>query len=153
THTRKSRDKNEQGEELEEVVTLQGLEPWSVMRDGILEFYQRNESLYAPISMQMYPSVFSPNTFDDQWIRKDFSYETDNPKELRRLAYNELKKHCYPAITYEVDGYMDADVGDTVKVYDDEFKPLLIIQARVSDQKISFTNPTSNKTIFANFKA
>ncbi|ORO50376.1 hypothetical protein B7724_00380 [Streptococcus oralis subsp. tigurinus] len=151
--TGKRRVKNEKGEEVEEVVTLQGLEPWSVMRDGILEFYQRNESLYAPISMQMYPSVFSPNTFDDQWIRKDFSYETDNPKELRRLAYNELKKHCYPAITYEVDGYIDADVGDTVKVYDDEFKPLLIIQARVSDQKISFTNPTSNKTIFANFKA
>ena len=151
--TGKRRIKNEKGEEVEEVVTLQGLEPWSVMRDGILEFYQRNESLYAPISMQMYPSVFSPNTFDDQWIRKDFSYETDNPKELRRLAYNELKKHCYPAITYEVDGYIDADVGDTVKVYDDEFKPLLIIQARVSDQKISFTNPTSNKTIFANFKA
>ena len=151
--TGKRRVKNEKGEEVEEVVTLQGLESWSVMRDGILEFYQRNESLYAPISMQMYPSVFSPNTFDDQWIRKDFSYETDNPKELRRLAYNELKKHCYPAITYEVDGYIDADVGDTVKVYDDEFKPLLIIQARVSDQKISFTNPTSNKTIFANFKA
>lgn len=151
--TGKRRVKNEKGEEVEEVVTLQGLEPWSVMRDGILEFYQRNESLYAPISMQMYPSVFSPNTFDDQWIRKDFSYETDNPKELRRLAYNELKKHCYPAITYEVDGYIDADVGDTVKVYDDEFKPLLIIQARVSDQKISFTNPTNNKTIFANFKA
>lgn len=151
--TGKRRVKNEKGEEVEEVVTLQGLEPWSVMRDGILEFYQRNESLYAPISMQMYPSVFSPNTFDDQWIRKDFSYETDNPKELRRLAYNELKKHCYPAITYEVDGDIDADVGDTVKVYDDEFKPLLIIQARVSDQKISFTNPTSNKTIFANFKA
>lgn len=151
--TGKRRVKNEKGEEVEEVVTLQGLEPWSVMRDGILEFYQRNESLYAPISMQMYPSVFSPNTFDDQWIRKDFSYETDNPKELRRLGYNELKKHCYPAITYEVDGYIDADVGDTVKVYDDGFKPLLIIQARVSDQKISFTNPTSNKTIFANFKA
>nr|DAK18586.1 MAG TPA: tail protein [Caudoviricetes sp.] len=151
--TGKRRVKNEKGEEVEEVVTLGGLDPWSVTRDGILEFYQRNESLYAPISMQMYPSVFSPNTFDDQWIRKDFSYETDNPKELRRLAYNELKKHCYPAITYEVDGYIDADVGDTVKVYDDEFKPLLIIQARVSDQKISFTNPTSNKTIFANFKA
>lgn len=151
--TGKRRVKNEKGEEVEEVVTLQGLEPWSVMRDGILEFYQRNESLYAPISMQMYPSVFSPNTFDDQWIRKDFSYETDNQKELRRLAYNELKKHCYPAITYEVDGYIDADVGDTVKVYDDGFKPLLIIQARVSDQKISFTNSTSNKTIFANFKA
>ncbi|MGQ9051830.1 phage tail spike protein [Streptococcus oralis] len=151
--TGKRRVKNEKGEEVEEVVTLGGLEPWSVMRDGILEFYQRNESLYAPISMQMYPSVFSPSTFDDQWIRKDFSYETDNPKELRRLAYNELKKHCYPAVTYEVDGFIDVEIGDTIKIYDNGFSPALMIQARVSEQKISFTNPSSNKTTFSNFKA
>ena len=151
--TGKRRVKNEKGEEVEEVVTLGGLDPWSVMRDGILEFYQRNESLYAPISMQMYPSVFSPNTFDDQWIRKDFSYETDNPKELRRLAYNELKKHCYPAVTYEVDGFIDVEIGDTIKIYDNGFSPALMIQARVSEQKISFTNPSSNKTTFSNFKA
>lgn len=151
--TGKRRVKNEKGEEVEEVVTLGGLEPWSVTRDGILEFYQRNESLYAPISMQMYPSVFSPNTFDDQWIRKDFSYETDNPKELRRLAYNELKKHCYPAVTYEVDGFIDVEIGDTIKIYDNGFNPALMIQARVSEQKISFTNPASNKTTFSNFKA
>lgn len=151
--TGKRRVKNEKGEEVEEVVTLRELEPWSVMRDGILEFYQRNESLYAPISMQMYPSVFSPNTFDDQWIRKDFSYETDNPKELCRLAYNELKKHCYPAVTYEVDGFIDVEIGDTIKIYDNGFNPTLMIQARVSEQKISFTNPASNKTTFSNFKA
>lgn len=151
--TGKRRVKNEKGEEVEEVVTLRGLDPWSVTRDGILEFYQRNESLYAPISMQMYPSVFSPNTFDDQWIRKDFSYETDNPKELRRLAYNELKKHCYPAVTYEVDGFVDVEIGDTIKIYDNGFNPALMIQARVTEQKISFTNPASNKTTFSNFKA
>ena len=151
--TGKRRVKNEKGEEVEEVVTLRELETWSVMRDGILEFYQRNESLYAPLSMQMYPSVFSPSTCDDQWIRKDFSYETDNPKELRRLAYNELKKHCYPAVTYEVDGFIDVEIGDTIKIYDNGFSPALMIQARVSEQKISFTNPSSNKTTFSNFKA
>ena len=151
--TGKRRVKNEKGEEVEEVVTLRGLDPWSVTKDGILEFYQRNESLYAPISMQMYPSVFSPSAFDDQWIRKDFSYETDNQKELRRLAYNELKKHCYPAVTYEVDGFIDVEIGDTIKIYDNGFNPALMIQARVSEQKISFTNPASNKTTFSNFKA
>lgn len=151
--TGKRRVKNEKGEEVEEVVTLGGLDPWSVTKDGVLEFYQRNESLYAPISMQMYPSVFSPSTFDDQWIRKDFSYETDNPKELRRLAYNELKKHCYPAVTYEVDGFIDVEIGDTIKIYDNGFNPALMVQARVSEQKISFTNPASNKTTFSNFKA
>ncbi|WP_152165257.1 hypothetical protein, partial [Streptococcus pneumoniae] len=29
----------------------------------------------------------------------------------------------------------------------------LIVKARVTDQKISFSNPTNNKTIFSNFKA
>lgn len=139
---------------VEEVLTIEGLDDWSIKNDkGIVEFYQKGQQLYAPISMQMYPSTFTSATADDQWTRRDFHFETEEPNELRRLGYLALKRHCYPAITYEVDGYIDADVGDTVKVYDDGFKPLLIIQARVSDQKISFTNPTSNKTIFANFKA
>ncbi|MDS5941662.1 hypothetical protein RLG01_01690 [Streptococcus pneumoniae] len=152
--TGKRRVKNGKGEEVEEIVTLKGLDAWSVKNDrGIVEFYQRNESLYAPISMQLYPSTFSHGTADDQWTRKDFSYDTDNPKELHRLGYNELKKHCYPAITYEVDGFVDAEIGDTVKAYDNDFSPFLIVKARVTDQKISFSNPTNNKTIFSNFKA
>ena len=150
----KRRVKNGTGEEVEEVVTIRGLDEWKKYnKDGICEFYQRNESLYAPISMQLYPSTFSHGTADDQWTRKDFSYDTDNPKELRRLAYNELKKHCYPAITYEVDGFVDVEIGDTVKIHDAGFNPLLVVQARVTEQKISFSNPASNKTIFSNFKA
>ena len=152
--TGKRRVKNGAGEEVEEVVTIRGLDDWKKYnKDGICEFYQRNESLYAPISVQLYPSTFSHGTADDQWTRKDFSYDTDNPKELRRLAYNELKKHCYPAITYEVDGFVDVEIGDTVKIHDDGFNPLLVVQARVTEQKISFSNPASNKTIFSNFKA
>ncbi len=152
--TGKIRVKNGAGEEVEEVVTIRGLDDWKKYnKDGICEFYQRNESLYAPISMQLYPSTFSHGTADDQWTRKDFSYDTDNPKELRRLAYNELKKHCYPAITYEVDGFVDVEIGDTVKIHDSGFNPLLVVQARVTEQKISFSNPASNKTVFSNFKA
>jgi len=104
--------------------------------------------------MQLYPSTFTNSTGElDQYTRKDFSYDTDDPKELRRLAYNELKKHCYPAITYEVDGFVDVEIGDTVKIHDSGFNPLLVVQARVTEQKISFSNPASNKTVFSNFKA
>lgn len=146
--------KNAAGEDVEEVVTIRGLDDWKKYnKDGICEFFQSNEYLYAPLSMQLYPSTFSHGTADNQWIRKDFSYETDDPKQLRRLAYNELKKHCYPAIAYEVDGYVDVEIGDTVKIHDAGFAPLLTIQARVSEQRISFSNPESNKTVFANFKA
>nr|DAX69082.1 MAG TPA: tail protein [Caudoviricetes sp.] len=153
--TGKRRVKNNKGEEVEEVVTISGLDEWKKYnKDGICEFYQLGAHLVAPISMQLYPSTFTHSTGElDQYTRKDFSYDTDDPKELRRLAYNELKKHCYPAITYEVDGFVDVEIGDTVKIHDKGFNPLLIVQARVSEQKISFSNPASNKTIFSNFKA
>lgn len=153
--TGKRRVKNDSGEEVEEVVTIQGLDEWKKYnKDGICEFYQLGSHLVAPISMQLYPSTFTHSTGElDQYTRKDFSYDTDNPKELRRLAYNELKKHCYPAITYEVDGFVDVEIGDTVKIHDAGFNPLLVVQARVTEQKISFSNPASNKTIFSNFKA
>ena len=153
--TGKRRVKNNKGEEVEEVVTISGLDEWKKYnKDGICEFYQLGAHLVAPISMQLYPSTFTNSTGElDQYTRKDFSYDTDNPKELRRLAYNELKKHCYPAITYEVDGFVDVEIGDTVKIHDSGFNPLLVVQARVTEQKISFSNPASNKTIFSNFKA
>lgn len=148
--------KNENGEDTEEVVTIQGLnDDWKKFnKDGVCEFFQLGAHIVAPISMQLYPSTFSHSTGElDQYIRKDFTYDTDNPKELRTLAYKELKKHCYPAITYEVDGYVDVEIGDTVKIHDAGFAPLLNIQARVSEQHISFSNPASNKTVFSNFKA
>ncbi|MFS9217506.1 N-acetylmuramoyl-L-alanine amidase [Streptococcus mitis] len=147
--------KNVAGEDIEEAVTIQGLDEWKKYnKDGVCEFYQLGSHLVAPISMQLYPSTFTHSTGElDQYTRKDFSYDTDNPKELRRLAYNELKKHCYPAITYEVDGYVDVEIGDTVKIHDAGFAPLLNIQTRVSEQQISFSNPANNKTVFSNFKA
>ena len=153
--TGKRRVKNNKGEEIEEVVTISGLDEWKKYnKDGICEFYQLGAHLVAPISMHLYPSTFTHSTGElDQYTIKDFSYDTDNPKELRRLAYNELKKHCYPAITYEVDGFVDVEIGDTVKIHDSGFNPLLVVQARVTEQKISFSNPASNKTVFSNFKA
>lgn len=153
--TGKRRVKNNKGEEVEEVVTISGLDEWKKYnKDGICEFYQLGAHLVAPISMQLYPSTFTHSTGElDQYTRKDFSYDTDDPKELRRLAYNELKKHCYPAITYEVDGFVDVEIGDTVKIHDSGFNPFLVVQARVTEQKISFSNPASNKTVFSNFKA
>ena len=146
--------KEKETEPEKEVLTIENLGDWSIKNErGELEFYQRGQQLYAPLSMQLYPSAFTSATAEDQWIRRDFDFDTDEPNELRRLAYLKLKQHCYPAITYEVDGFVDVEIGDTVQIYDDGFSPTLIVKARVTEQKISFTNPASNKTTFANFKA
>ncbi|WP_074415581.1 phage tail spike protein [Streptococcus suis] len=151
--TGKRRVKNSKGEEVEEIVTIGSLDAWSENNaDGVREFYQQGDFLYAPLSMQMYPSAFTSSTTNDQWIRKDMEVESDSPSVIRAAAIANLRKNAYPAITYEVDGFIDVEIGDTIKIYDNGFSPILLVQARVSDQKISFTNPNSNKTTFANFK-
>lgn len=152
--TGKGKTKNAKGEEVETVVTIGSLGAWSENNaDGVREFYQRGEMLYAPLSMQMYPSAFTSKTTNDQWIRKDIEVDSDNPTVIRAAGIRDLKKNAYPALTYEVDGFIDADIGDTIRINDDGFNPILLIKARVSYQKISFTNPKSNKTTFSNFKA
>lgn len=152
--TGKGKTKNAKGEEVETIVTIGGLGAWSENNaDGVREFYQRGEMLYAPLSMQMYPSAFTSTTTNDQWIRKDIEVDSDNPTVIRAAGICDLKKNAYPALTYEVNGFIDVDIGDVIKINDDGFNPILLIKARVSDQKISFTNPNGNKTIFANFKA
>ena len=137
------------------VVDIRGLGPWSVNNaKGEREFYQSGAALYAPLSMQMYPSTFTHSTGDrDQWTRKDMTVESSNPEVIRSTAYRELKKNCYPAVTYEAEGFADLEIGDTVKIYDDGFNPTLLLEMRVSEQVISFTNPKNNKTTFSNAKA
>ena len=137
------------------VVDIRGLGPWSVNNaKGEREFYQSGAALYAPLSMQMYPSTFTHSTGDrDQWTRKDMTVESSNPEVIRSTAYRELKKNCYPAVTYEAEGFANLEIGDTVKVYDNGFSPTLLLEMRVSEQVISFTNPRNNKTTFSNAKA
>ncbi|HEM3496814.1 phage tail protein [Streptococcus suis] len=146
--------KNGKGEEVEEIVTIGSLGEWSENnKDGVREFYQQGDMLYAPLSMQMYPSTFTSSTTNDQWIRKDMEVDSDSPSVIRASAIANLRKNAYPALTYEVDGFIDVEIGDTIRIYDDGFTPVLLVQARVSHQKISFTNPASNQTTFSNFKA
>lgn len=137
------------------VIDISGLGSWSVNNaKGEREFYQLGAHLVAPLSMQMYPSTFTHSTGTlDQYIRKDMTVESSNPEVIRSTAYRELKKNCYPAVTYEAEGFADLEIGDTVKVYDDGFSPTLLLEMRVSEQVISFTNPRNNKTTFSNAKA
>lgn len=152
--TGKGKTKGADGNEVETVVTIAGLSAWSENNaDGVREFYQNGEALYAPLAAQMYPSTFTSGTQSDQWIRKDLEVDSDDPTVIRAAGIANLRKNAYPAISYEVDGFLDVEIGDTVKIYDDGFNPILLLKARVSEQKISFTNPASNKTTFANFKA
>lgn len=121
---------------------------------GQIEFYLKNSMLYAPLSKSLYPSAFTGIETDDNWIRKDIDVDTDSEEKLISVALADLRKHCYPAVTYEVTGFIDdLNIGDTIKINDLEYTPSLILEARVSEQHISFTNPNQNKTVFDNFRA
>lgn len=119
--------------------------------NGKVEYYLKNGFLYAPLSRDRYPSVLTGNETRDNWIRKDMEVETDSQDVLMSTGLKDLKAHAYPAITYEVDGYVDLDIGDVVRIQDDGYQPPLILTARVVEQVLSKDNPNSNKTKFSNF--
>lgn len=137
---------------VEVVIDPKKKQEWKNER-GEVEFYLEGSLLFAPISKRLYPSVLTGKETNDNWIRKDMEVETDSEDVLISTALRNLRKFCYPAITYEVDGFLDLDIGDTVKIQDTGFSPTLMLEARVSEQQISFSNPVENKTVFANFQA
>ncbi|SFC83380.1 Collagen triple helix repeat-containing protein [Streptococcus gallolyticus] len=141
-------------ETVDEYITIAGLPDWEIKNDeGVVEFYKKGEALYAPISARLYPSTFTTETQSDQWIRHDMSFDVDSDTKLETEALKQLKANAYPALTYTIKGYIDADIGDTLSMSDSGFVPTLLLTARVSNQKLSFTQPSKNETTLANFKA
>lgn len=141
-------------ETVDEYITIAGLPDWEIKNDeGVVEFYKRGGTLYAPISARLYPSTFTTATQSDQWIRHDMSFDVDSDTKLETEALKQLKANAYPALTYTIKGYIDADIGDTLSMSDSGFVPTLLLTARVSNQKLSFTQPSKNETTLANFKA
>lgn len=118
--------------------------------DGKVEFYLKNGMFFAPLSKDRYPSVLSGNETRDNWIRKDIEVDTDSQSMLETVGLKDIKAHAYPIITYEVDGFIDVEIGDVVRIQDDGYKPPLLLTARVIEQIKSDTNKSLNKTTFSN---
>lgn len=122
--------------------------------EGVVEFYLKNGSIYAPISKELYPSAFSGEEVSDNWIKKSVEYETIDVEKLISYSLQDIRKNCYPSISYDVKGTDESlDMGDTVKIDDEEFPDGLVLTARVSEQHISFTNDGIDQTVFDNYKA
>lgn len=135
-------------------LNITSLEKEEYDESGNLEYYTKKGSpnIFAPQSKARYRAQLLNDT--DGWLRRNYSADgTSNVNTLYTLSLNELKKHAYPAITYEVTGFYDLDIGDTVRIVDHSFTPTLIIQARVAEQSICFSDPTKNKTTFGNILA
>lgn len=109
-------------------------------------------NLLAPQARDRFPSTLITNHNNDMYIAKIWSYDTDNVEVLYGQALAELKKNCVPKVTYDVDAYIDADIGDTFTIEDAEYSPTLYLEARITEQEICFTDSEKCKTIFDNFE-
>lgn len=111
-----------------------------------------DNNLLAPQARDRFPSTLKTNHNNDMYIAKIWSYDTDNVEVLYGQALAELKKNCVPKVTYDVDAYIDADIGDTFTIEDAEYSPTLYLEARITEQEICFTDSEKCKTIFDNFE-
>lgn len=121
--------------------------------NGKVEYMVSGTNLLAPQARDRFPSTLitdrAPGT--DMYIVKIWSYDTDNVNVLYGQALAELKKYVNPKVEYEIDGYIEAEIGDTFTVEDSEYTPALYLEARIVEQEISFTNVDKCRTTFDNF--
>lgn len=127
---------------------------------GQVEFYSKKGSpmVYAPLSMEKYPSTLKDSD-TDRWTRKDFETEYKDVNALKGYALRTIKQYAYPLMTYTVDiqssfieNYKDINLGDTVKIVNNNFRGGLTLEARVSEMVISFDVPLNNSVVFTNFR-
>lgn len=119
--------------------------------EGRLEYRSEpgDSAIRAVQARDRFPSNLLSSS--NRYIAKEWSYDTDNPEMLYGQALAELKKNCLPQVSYDVKGYFDTEIGDTVTIIDEEYHPPLYLTARVSEQIRSFTDPNRNETVFSNF--
>lgn len=131
-------------------LTIQGIEKEELDENGVVEFYTQGPDIRAPQARDRFPSNLINK--EDGYIFMPKSYDTDNKDKLYSMALSDLRTASEPVVTYDVTGYFDTAIGDTVEIEDEEYVPTLYLSARVSEQVRSFTNPQANKTAFTNFK-
>lgn len=120
--------------------------------NGNVLYKVQGNNILAPQSRDRFPSTLLTNHSNDMYAVLVWSYETDSVETLYGQALAQLQKNCVPKVTYDVDAYIDADIGDTFTIEDAEYSPTLYLEARITEQEICFTDSEKCKTIFDNFE-
>lgn len=131
-------------------LTINGLDKKEYDENGNIVYFTDGAIIRAPQARDRFPSNIVNK--EDAYILMRKEYDTDSKDKLYSMALSDLKTASEPVVTYEVDGYFDTNIGDTVRMQDQEWTPVLYLQARVSEQVRSLTNPKTAKTVFTNYK-
>lgn len=131
-------------------LTINGLDKKEYDENGNIEYFTDGAIIRAPQARDRFPSNIVNK--EDAYILMRKEYDTDSKDKLYSMALSDLKTASEPVVTYEVDGYFNTNIGDTVRMQDQEWTPVLYLQARVSEQVRSLTDPKTAKTVFSNYK-
>lgn len=133
-------------------LTIDGLNKKIYDDNKELLYYSSGMTVYAPQSRDRFPSVGKGS--NDNWIVKDLGETQYETKEaLWGYMYGEIQKISVPEITYEVEGAIDAGIGDTQTLIDDiHFEPALYVQARVSELEDDILTGKVTNSTFINFE-
>lgn len=133
-------------------LTIDGLNKKIYDDNKELLYYSSGMTVYAPQSRDRFPSVGKGS--NDNWIVEDLGETQYETKEaLWGYLYSEIQKKSLPEITYEVEGAIDAGIGDTQTLIDDKhFEPAFYVQARVSELEDDILTGKVTKSTFINFE-
>lgn len=133
-------------------LTIDGLNKKIYDDNKELLYYSSGMTVYAPQSRDRFPSVGKGS--NDNWIVEDLGETQYETKEaLWGYMYGEIQKKSLPEITYEVEGAIEAGIGDTQTLIDDiHFEPALYVQARVSELEDDILTGKVTNSTFINFE-
>lgn len=133
-------------------LTIDGLNKKIYDSNKQLLYYSSGMTVYAPQSRDRFPSVGKGS--NDNWIVEDLGETQYETKEaLWGYMYGEIQKKSLPEITYEVEGAIEAGIGDTQTLIDDiHFEPALYVQARVSELEDDILTGKVTNSTFINFE-
>lgn len=133
-------------------LTIDGLDKKIYDNNKELLYYSSGMTVYAPQSRDRFPSVGKGS--NDNWIVEDLGETQYETKEaLWGYMYGEIQKKSLPEITYEVEGAIEAGIGDTRTLIDDvHYDPPLYVQARISELTEVLITGRVTKSTLTNFE-
>ncbi|WP_024854967.1 phage tail protein [Mediterraneibacter gnavus] len=132
-------------------LTINGLDKKEYDENRNIEYFTDGAIIRAPQARDRFPSNIVNKA--DAYILMRKEYDTDSKDKLYSMALSDLKTASEPVVTYEVDGYFDTNIGDTVRMQDQEWDTSALSTGEsVPNRWRSLTNPKTAKTVFTNYK-
>lgn len=132
-------------------LTISGLTKNVYDDKGELLYFTNGDSIFAPQARQRIAGLTNRNELQG-YIKKNLgSTEYESKENLYAYLLSQIKKLSTPEVEYELEGFVDAEIGDTRLIKDSiNYRPTLYLEARIISQEYDLINPANNKTEFSN---